>query len=143
METVANGRIPNDYDNNGFVETVETIYLYAEGSVEATGCSIRLDADSEKGALQAAAFETMLANSMVPTLSKLADACGDEASYMPMGSAVIIDAREYKELWLAHNFDNLAADEMRLCCRTHYPGTSRSSNFTGDTCVLRNSGRPE
>ena len=51
METVANGRFPNDYDNNGCVETVETIFLCAEGSVKATGCSIRLDADSEKKVL--------------------------------------------------------------------------------------------
>ena len=143
METVANGRIPNEYDNNGCVVTVETIFLCAEGSVKATGCGMRLDSDSEKGALQAEALEAVIAKSMVSALSVLADACCDQASYTSMDSAVIIDAREYKELWLAHNFDNLAADEMKLCCRTHYPGTSRSSNFTGDTCVLRNSGRPE
>ena len=93
------GRFLNDYDNNGFVETFETIFLYAEGSVEASGRSIRLDADSEKDALQAAAFEAVIANSIASALSVLADACCDEASYTSMDSGVIIDPREYKELW--------------------------------------------
>ena len=132
------GQSLNDYDNNGFVETVETRFLYAEGSVKATGCGMRLDSDSEKGALQAEALEAVIAKSMVFALSVLADACCDQASYTSMDSAVIIDAREYKELWLAHNFDNLAAGGMMLYCRTHYPGMSRLSNHNGDAriCVI-------
>ena len=60
-----------------------------------TGCGIRLDADSAKGALQAAAFEAVVANSMVPGFSALVDACRDEASYTSMESEMVIDACGY------------------------------------------------
>ena len=49
IHTAACGQPSNDYDDiNGFVETVETTSLYTGGSVNVTGCGVRLGANSEK-----------------------------------------------------------------------------------------------
>ena len=93
IHTAACGQPSNDYDDiNGRVETVETTFLYTGGSVNVTGCGVRLGANSEKGTLRAAAFEAVTANYMAPALVAVVDDCRDEASYTSMELDMVIDA---------------------------------------------------
>ena len=133
IHTAACGQLYKDYDDiNGFVETVETTSLFTGGSVNVTGCGVRLGANSEKGTLQAAAFEAAIANYMAPALPALADACRDEASYTSMKSEMVIYACRYKGFWLTHNMDDLVTDETMLYSSTHYSGMSRPSTCNKD-----------